>query len=60
MFVVPDIPNMGKSFEQKLESQLSNIENIGNEKSQIRQIPITKIRLCDFRFSISEIGYCVS
>ena len=67
MFAVSDIWNIenenreaSKPFEQKLESRLSNIENIKNEKSQIRQIPIKKSQLYDFGFWISEIGYCVS
>ena len=66
MFVGSDIWNIetenreaSKPFEKKLESRVSDIENIGNGKSRIRQIPLRKIWLCGFWDRFLEIGYCV-
>ena len=36
-----------------------DIRNIGNRKLRIQQICLTKTRICDFRYAISEIGYSV-
>ena len=59
MFRIFDMRNIGnqnleanKSFEQKLDVLVSDIRNTVNRKLRIRKTPLTKTRICCFRYSI--------